>query len=63
MWASERETVGFEDFGVLEHFLEWRIGVDVWCGKVGMPVAATISFSALMIGEVGVSEVSSAGVV
>ena len=37
--------------------------------RVGMPVAATISFSALMIGEigeigeVGVSEVSSAGVV
>lgn len=30
--------------------------------RVGMPVAATISFSALMIGEVGVSDVSSAGV-
>ncbi|MDY5966666.1 MAG: hypothetical protein SPJ38_07255 [Sodaliphilus sp.] len=28
-----------------------------------MPVAATISFSALMIGEIGVSEVSSAGMV
>lgn len=30
--------------------------------RVGMPVAATISFRALMIGEVGVAEVSSAGV-
>ena len=30
--------------------------------RVGMPVAATISFSALMIGVVGVAEVSSAGV-
>ena len=29
--------------------------------RVGMPVAATISFSALMIGEVGVSDVSSTG--
>ena len=39
--------------------LAWMYGV----ARVGMPVAATISFSALMIGEVGVSEVSSAGVV
>ena len=38
--------------------LAWMYGV----ARVGMPVAATISFSALMIGEVGVSEVSSAGV-
>ena len=36
----------------------WMYGV----ARVGMPVAATISFSALMIGEVGVAEVSSAGV-
>ena len=39
--------------------LAWMYGV----ARVGMPVAATISFSALMIGEIGVSEVSSAGVV
>ena len=41
--------------------LAWMYGV----ARVGMPVVATISFSALMIGEigeVGVSEVSSAGV-
>ena len=35
----------------------WMYGV----ARVGMPVAATISFSALMIGEVGVTEVSSTG--
>lgn len=63
MWASERKTVGFVDFGCwntsLNGELAWMYGV----ARVGMPVAATISFSALMIGEVGVSEVSSAGVV